>query len=102
MGKKKKKNESGFVFGNVESLLSSWEESSAKVDSLIEYFFDHKTMRALAYNALDYHIADNNEKALVVKEILGDGYTELGTGTNRVAFYHNGVVVKVALDRRGL
>lgn len=98
----KKKDKSGFAFGSINALLSTWDESTPKVNSLIEYFFDHKTMRALTYNALDYHIADNNEKAMVVREILGESYKELGTGTNRVAFLHNGVVVKVALDRRGL
>ena len=94
-----KKGNIGII--NPDVLLASWS-SGQKTSNLIDYFFDHKTMRALTYNALDYHIADNNEKALVVKEILGDDYQELGTGTNRVAYLHNGVVVKVALDRRGL
>jgi hypothetical protein len=40
-------------------------------------------------------------KAKLCSEILGNEFDEVGTGTNRIAFLHNGVVVKVALDRRG-
>ena len=60
-----------------------------------------KTMVALFYNCMRLDIADNNMKAELCASILGNEFSEIGTGTNRIAFLHNGVVVKVALDRRG-
>ena len=71
------------------------------VPNLISHFIDEKTMLALYYNCLRWDIADNNDKAEVCSAILGSTFSEIGTGTNRIAFLHNGVVVKVALDRRG-
>jgi hypothetical protein len=44
----------------------------------------------------------NNDKVELISQVLGDKYVELGTGTNRVAYLRNNLVVKVALDRRGL
>lgn len=69
---------------------------------LIKEFFSQDMIKMLYYHACRVEIADNNEKAEMVKELLGPDFTELGTGTNRIAFLHNGVVVKIALDRRGL
>ena len=86
-------------FGNILSTMS--EDETAKAENLVGYFIDETTMKALMYNCLRVDIADNNEKALIVKYILGPSFEELGTGTNRIAFRKNGVVVKVALDRRG-
>lgn len=71
------------------------------VPNLLEYFIDEKMMRALFYNCLRLDIPDNNVKAEIISEMLGPTFSEIGTGTNRIAFLHNGVVVKVALDRRG-
>ena len=72
------------------------------VPNLISYFFDEKTIISLYSNCMRPDIADNNTKAELCANILGSGFSEIGTGTNRIAFLHNGVVVKVALDRRGL
>ena len=58
-------------------------------------------MKALYHDCLRLDIGDNNVKAEICSAILGTGFSEIGTGTNRIAFLHNGVVVKVALDRRG-
>ena len=71
------------------------------VPNILSYFIDNTTMKALFYNCMRLDIADNNIKAELCAEILGNTFSEIGTGTNRIAFLHNGVVVKVALDRRG-
>ena len=77
------------------------EEGGELVPNLLRYFIDDITMKALFHNCLRIDIPDNNMKAEVCAEILGPSFSEIGTGTNRIAFLHNGVVVKVALDRRG-
>ena len=87
------------IFGN---MLTGGGEDIEQVNSLIEYFITPEQMKALMYNCLRVDIPDNNDKARIVKKILGLAFKELGTGTNRIALYKNGVVVKVALDRRGL
>jgi len=69
---------------------------------LIQEFFSKEMLKMLYYHACRVDIADNNDKAEMVKDLLGPDFTELGTGTNRIAFLHNGVVVEIALDRRGL
>ena len=70
--------------------------------SLINAFFDEETLKMLYYHACRVDIADNNDKAEMIRDLLGATFIELGTGTNRIALLHNGVVVKIALDRRGL
>lgn len=70
-------------------------------DNLINFFLDEEMLMSLLGLSLDYRIRDNNQKAKICSKLLGADYVELGTGTNRIAFLHNGVVVKVALDRRG-
>lgn len=87
------------IFGG--NMLTGMVGDVKIVPNLIDYFIDEKTMIALFYNCLRLDIADNNVKAEICAEILGTGFSEIGTGTNRIAFLHNGVVVKVALDRRG-
>ena len=88
-----------FVGGN---MLTGMVGDVKVVPNLISYFIDKKTMIALFYNCMRLDIADNNVKAELCASILGSEFSEIGTGTNRIAFLHNGVVVKVALDRRGL
>lgn len=69
----------------------------------ITYSIPKKIMKALLINCLRVDIPDINDKAEVVKElVLPLGFDEIGTGTNRIAFYFNGVVFKIAMDRRGL
>lgn len=71
------------------------------VPNLTNYFINDKIMKALFYDCLRLDIPDNNVKAEICAEILGSDFSEIGTGTNRIALLHNGCVVKVALDRRG-
>lgn len=66
----------------------------------------------LYYHACRIDIDDNNDKAELVQELIGDEFQELGTGTNRVAYLYtpnedrefrggSGLVYEFALDRRG-
>lgn len=68
---------------------------------IIPALFDERTLKALTYHAMRVDIPDNNDKAEMVREMVPDGFIELGTGTNRIAFQYNGLVYKIALDRRG-
>lgn len=50
----------------------------------------------------DYTLGDCNKKAQIISEIMRPlGFTEIGCGTNRIAFRKNNYVYKIALDRRG-
>lgn len=71
-------------------------------DNLIRTMFSDVMIRALMIHCLRVDIPDNNDKADMIKIMLGDQFHELGTGTNRIAFLRNGLVYKIALDRRGL
>lgn len=70
--------------------------------SLIREFFSDEMLKKIYYHATRTDIADNNEKAVMLQELLGPTFVELGTGTNRMSFLHNGMVVKIALDYRGM
>lgn len=69
---------------------------------LTKEFFSKDMLKMLYYHATRVDIADNNDKAELVKELLGDDFFELGTGTNRISMLHNNFVCKIALDRRGI
>lgn len=69
--------------------------------SLIKHFFTNDMIKKLHYHSCRVDIPDNNDKAIMIKELLGPDFIEIGTGTNRIAFYYNGFVVKIALDYRG-
>ncbi len=71
-------------------------------DNLIRLYFSDELLRALMIICLRVDISDNNDKAELIKMIMPEGFDELGTGTNRIAFLHAGTVFKIALDRRGL
>lgn len=72
-------------------------------DNLIFEFFTKEQVKNLYYNCMRVDIPDNNIKAEMIKAYLpSKEFDELGTGTNRMAFLHNGLVVKIALDRRGI
>lgn len=65
--------------------------------------FGRELLQVLYYHALNPEITDNNLKAEILSDALKvEGFEELGTGTNRIAFRKNGYVYKIALDRRGL
>jgi predicted RNA-binding Zn-ribbon protein involved in translation (DUF1610 family) len=72
------------------------------MDSLINAFFPRDIQKKLYYHCLRIDIPDNNEKAKLIQEIIGPDFYELGTGTNRITFLHNGFAVKIACDRRGM
>jgi uncharacterized C2H2 Zn-finger protein len=71
-------------------------------DNIMNEFFNKNMLKTLAYHTLRVDIADNNDKAEMIKYLLGYKFDELGTGTNRIAFLHDGLVAKIALDRRGI
>lgn len=75
---------------------------SNKPKSLIREFFSDDIIKMLYYHCCRVDIEDNNEKAEMIKELLGSEFVELGTGTNRIAFLHRGLCCMIALDRRGL
>ena len=71
--------------------------------NLIREIFSDEMIRTLFYHCLRVDIPDNNDKAEMIKMLLDPNeFDELGTGTNRIAFLHNGLVCKIALDRRGM
>ena len=70
-------------------------------EKLIPKYFTKEQLKQLYFHCLAPFFPDNNEKADIVKAILGPDFEELGLGTNRIAFLYNGMVVIVALDRRG-
>lgn len=90
------------IGGGGASIFTGDTGSVKDVPNLIQYFFTDEMLKALLYTCLRIDIPDNNMKAEVVKKILGPEFEEIGTGTNRVALLHNGLIVKIALDRRGL
>jgi hypothetical protein len=80
---------------------------------LLSKIFSHDMIKMLVYHCCRVDIEDNNDKAVLLQELLGPEFIELGTGTNRMAFLYNpsderafkggaGLVYKFALDRRGL
>lgn len=86
------------------------EENERK--SLINLIFPKELQKMLYYHACRIDINDNNEKAMLIQELIGDEFQELGTGTNRAAFLYTpnddrefkggaGLVYEFALDRRG-
>lgn len=77
-------------------------EKEEQRPSLINQFFSREMLKVLYYQACRVDIPDNNEKAEIIKDILDDTFVEIGTGTNRIALLHNGLVCKIALDFRGM
>ena len=88
------------------------EEEGNEVGSLINQIFSKDLLKMLYYHACRVDIEDNNDKAEMISELLGDEFQELGTGTNRIAYLYvpgphrefrggAGLVFEIALDRRG-
>lgn len=80
--------------------------------SLINQIFDPGLIKDLYYHACRVDIEDNNDKALLITELIGPEFVEIGTGTNRAAYLYSpgddrefrggaGLIFKFALDRRG-
>lgn len=81
-------------------------------ESLVQKIFPKDMLKFLYYHACRVDIDDNNVKAEILTEVLGPEFTELGTGTNRVAYSYSpgddrefrggaGLVFEVSIDRRG-
>lgn len=84
------------------NILSQHEQRELP-KNLIREIFSDDLLKTLMYHCLRVDIPDNNDKAEMIKKLLPkDKFDELGTGTNRIAFLHNGLVCKIALDRRGM
>lgn len=88
-------------------------QSQEESGSLIRQIFSDDMLKMLFYHACRVDIEDNNVKAELVKELLGNEFQELGTGTNRISLLYNpspdrtfkggaGLNYIIALDRRGM
>lgn len=94
------------------ALLPTAMDNTEETGSLITQIFNPELLKMLYYHACRVDIEDNNDKAEMIKELLGDEFQELGSGTNRIAFLYTpgpdrefrggaGLVYEIALDRRG-
>lgn len=87
---------------NTDYISKLNETKQEKIQSKINRFIPNDIKDKLYLIASDYTIPDDNDKADMISEIMsGIGFTEIGTGTNRIAFMKDGYVYKVALDERG-
>ena len=90
-----------YIFENFGNLSEKYENSEIPAN-LINDTFSERDLKALFIQAMRVDIPNNNVKASIIAKMLPEPeFKELGTGTNRIAFLHNGFVYKVALDRRG-
>ncbi len=79
-----------------------WKSDGTNRPSIIRETFSDETLKKLYYHATRVDICDNNEKASLILKILDSSFSEIGTGTNRIAVLKNGIIYKIAFDRRGL
>ena len=82
--------------------IFSTNEEKELPTSLIREFFPNDLLKALWVLCLKVDIADNNDKADILRSLLPNHFEEIGVGTNRAVFLYRGVAIKIALDRRGL
>jgi hypothetical protein len=83
--------------------IKNYEETHKTRFSRIILNFPKDILKILYVNALEVDEVDNNIKADYVKATLMPlGFSELGTGTNRIAMFKDGYVYKIALDRNGI
>lgn len=74
-----------------------------EMKSHITRIYPPDLLKKLFAHALMIDIESNNEKVDIIKELLGDEFTELGPGTNRFGVMGpDGYCHKIALDRRGI
>lgn len=89
------------------------QNEDEEVGSIINQIFSKDLIKKLFYHACRPDIPDNNEKAELIQELIGDEFVELGTGTNRMAFVYNpdddresmvgsNLVISIALDKQGM
>ena len=72
--------------------------------SLINKYFSKELLYKI-YLTTKQHDLDNNEKAMLNKELLTEyniPWSSLGNGTNRMAVIIDGYAVKIALDSDGM
>lgn len=87
-------------FTTVSKVRSSTDKNRRQPRLLTE--FSKEILAKLYLLANDTTVVDNNQRAEYIAQLLTPlGFTELGTGTNRIAFRKDGYVFKIALDRRG-
>lgn len=79
-----------------------FKENSENRPSIIRHAFTDDLLKKLYFHATRVDLYDNNEKAELILEILDSSFKEIGTGTNRIAVLKNGIIYKIAFDRRGL
>jgi len=94
--------------------LDSFETvDDSETQSLIDNVFGKELLKKIYFHCCRLDIEDNNIKAELLQELLGNEFVELGTGTNRMAYIYNpnterkfqggaNLVYSIALDRRGL
>ena len=73
------------------------EEAKTLPPNLIREVFTTEQLILLTRHMLRVDIPDNNDKAEMVKMFVPRGFQELGTGTNRIAFLYNNLVIKLHL-----
>lgn len=78
------------------------EDGYIKERFRIRELFTDKQLILLYNIAVRTDIPDLNEKGDMIEFIIGPEFQRLGSGTNRIAFLHEGYVYKFALDRRGV
>lgn len=88
-------------------------QEEEEVGSIINQVFKKDLIKKLFYHCCRPDIPDNNDKALLIQELVGEEFVELGTGTNRIAFVYNpddtresmvgsNLVISIALDKQGM
>lgn len=78
------------------------EDGYIKERFRIRELFTDKQLILLYNVAVRTDIPDLNEKGAMIQYIIGPEFQLLGSGTNRIAFLHENIVYKFALDRRGV
>lgn len=79
-----------------------FENKNKDRPSIIRHTFSDELLKKLYFHATRPDLYDNNQKAELILDLLGPSFEEVGTGTNRVGVLKNGIIYKIAIDRRGL
>ena len=70
---------------------------------IIQKYFSPKTLNKMYDFITDVDHSDNNKKADSISNYVRQlGFIECGSGTNRIVFRKNRIVIKVALDYMGI
>lgn len=82
--------------------MSETLKSRRYPEGRIKEAFDTEKLEYLYSLIYCHELPDNNEKADVIKDIIGPGFVEVGTGTNRFCAMKDGYIWKFAMDNRGV